>query len=205
MRPLALFVRGREVPRAVLCGAVVTLVAVVLSGRALEVPDIRYLTDYSVPIAAVVPVAHAVVLGTALFSPMAVLEEGAARLMRGYESLHVVLLTALGLVWTAVPLLAGLPGHVFASSVRNVVGFLGLAMIGARLFGSGLAWLLPLVTAGPTLLLGVGPDNTPEFWAWPIQPGGHLGATLAAAGLWVLGLAFFLLLGPRRSERDEAL
>jgi hypothetical protein len=48
------------------------------------------------------------------------------------------------------PMAAGASAEVTMVAVRNVAGYRGLAMIGARLFGSGLAWLPPLF--GPTLL-----------------------------------------------------
>lgn len=92
---------------------------------------------------------------------MADLEQTAAQPLSRLRGGYLVALLALALGLTALPLLTGATAEVFGSAARNVVGCLGLAMISARLFGSGLARLLPLGMFGPTLLLGVAADVTP--------------------------------------------
>ncbi|MBT2417154.1 hypothetical protein J7F01_25785 [Streptomyces sp. ISL-22] len=169
----------------------------------MAVPEFRYLVDFSVPVAEVVPLAHAVVLATALFSPMADLEQTSAQPMSRHRGVYVVVLLALALSLSALPLLTGATGEVFASAARNVVGSLGLAMISARLFGSGLAWLLPFGMFGPTLLLGVRSDNTPEPWAWSLQPSSHASAAAVAVALWVIGACAAATGRPRQTERAE--
>ncbi|MCK8677132.1 MULTISPECIES: hypothetical protein [Streptomyces] len=203
VNPVLAFVRSRDLPRAAAVSLVLALAAAVFAGTRVEIPDFRYLVDYGIPVAAVAPVAHAIVLGTTLHSPMADLEHTAAQPMALFRRLHLLALTALAAALSALPVLFGLPVDVAAASVRNAVGYVGLAAISARLFGSGLAWLLPLGTFGPTLLLGVAPDNTPEWWAWSIHPPYASGALAAAALLW---LASLLLppAPPRAEDRAEA-
>ncbi|QCD56475.1 hypothetical protein CEB94_17620 [Streptomyces hawaiiensis] len=92
---------------------------------------------------------------------------------------------------------------VTVAAVRNVAGHLGLAMIGARLFGSGLAWLPPLAMFGPTLLAGVRWDNTPEPWAWSIHGPHSTPAAITAAALCTAGLCLAATTTPRRAEREE--
>ena len=92
---------------------------------------------------------------------------------------------------------------ITVAAVRNVVGYTGLAMIGVRVFGSGLAWLPPLAMFGPTLLAGVRWDNTPEPWAWSIHGPHSVTAAVTAAVLCAVGLPLAATTTPRRTERDE--
>ncbi|MGX2993931.1 hypothetical protein JNUCC64_06460 [Streptomyces sp. JNUCC 64] len=201
--PALAFARGRDLPRAAAVALVTALATAVFAGTRVEIPDFRHLVDYGIPVAAVVPVAHAVVLGSTLHSPMADLEHTAAQPMALFRRLHLLALTLLAAALSALPVLFGLPADVAAASVRNAVGYLGLAGISARFFGSGLAWLLPLGTFGPTLLLGVAQDNTPEWWAWSIHAPSAPGPLTIAALLW---LTAFLLppAPPRTDDRAEA-
>lgn len=187
-RPALAFARSRRVPAAAVTALVLAAVTAVATRSRVELPDFRHLVDFSVPVAAVAPVAYAVILGTTLHTPQADLEQLSARPMHLFRRLHVLALTLLAVGLAALPLLTGTPSEVFAASARNAAGHLGLAVIGARLFGSGLAWLLPLGTFGPTLLLGVAEDNTPEWWAWSIQGPYETGALVIAAVLWAAGL-----------------
>ncbi|CAL9483574.1 hypothetical protein [Streptomyces sp. enrichment culture] len=202
MNPVLALARSRNVPRAAAGALLVALAATVFTGARLDFPDFRYLVDFSVPVAAVAPVAYAVVLGTTLHSPMALLEHTAAQPLEAYRRAHLCALTLLAVALSALPMAAGLPFEVFAASARNAAGYLGLAVISARVFGSGLAWLLPLGTFGPTLLLGVGEDNTPEWWAWSIENAATPSALVIAAVLWLTAL---VLPGapPRADDRAE--
>ncbi|MCP9974318.1 hypothetical protein [Streptomyces somaliensis] len=203
MNPVLAFARSRNVPRAAAGALLVALAATAFAGARVDVPDFRHLVDFGIPVAAVAPVGYAVVLGTTLHSPMADLEGTAARPLGAYRRVHLVALTLLAVALSALPITAGLPFEVFAASARNAAGYLGLAVISARLFGSGLAWLLPLGTFGPTLLLGVGEDNAPEWWAWSIEAAPRPSALLVAAALWLTALV--LPAGPPRAEdRAEA-
>ncbi|GGQ13840.1 hypothetical protein [Streptomyces roseolilacinus] len=202
VHPVLALARSRDVPRAAAGSLLVALAATVFTGTRVDVPDFRYLVDFSVPVAAVAPVAYAVVLGTTLYSPMADLEHTAAQPVEAYRRAQLVALTLFAVALSALPMAAGLPFEVFAASARNAAGYLGLAVISARLFGSGLAWLLPLGTFGPTLLLGVGEDNTPEWWAWSIERAATSSALVIAAVLWLTAL---VLPGapPRADDRAE--
>ncbi|MET9829139.1 hypothetical protein ABZ078_07470 [Streptomyces sp. NPDC006385] len=197
------FVRCRGLLRATGVALIFALVATAFAGQRLAVPEFRYLVDFSVPVAEVVPLAHAVVLATTLFSPMADLEQTSAQPMSRHRGVYLVVLLALALGLSALPLFAGATGEVFVSAARNVIGYLGLAMIGARLFGSGLAWLLPLAMFGPTLLLGVRSDNTPEPWAWSLHPSSRTSAAAVAIALWVIGACAAATGRPRQTERAE--
>ncbi|MET7364065.1 hypothetical protein ABZS76_37260 [Streptomyces sp. NPDC005562] len=203
IRPAAAFIRCRGLPRATGVALLVSLAATAFAGQRVAVPEFRYLVDFSVPVAEIVPLAHAVILATTLFSPMADLEHTAAQPMPRHRALYIVALLALALGLTALPLLAGATAEVYASAARNAVGYLGLGMLGAALFGSGLAWLPPLAMFGPTLLLGVDSDNSPEPWAWSLHASDSTSAAVVAAALWLTGAAASTTTGPRRAERAE--
>ncbi|MFF9472781.1 hypothetical protein ACF1E9_09165 [Streptomyces roseolus] len=200
MNPALAHARSRNLPRAAVAATLVALVTALFTRRQVDIPDFRHLVDYAVPVAVVVPVAYAVILGTTLHSPMADLEYVSARPVPLYRRFQLVALTLFATALSALPLAFGLPAEVFAVSARNAVGHLGLAVISARLFGSGLAWLLPLGIFGPTLLLGVGADNTPEWWAWSIHPATSPGALTIASVLW---LGALLLPGGPPSAEDR--
>ncbi|MER7765017.1 hypothetical protein [Streptomyces sp. NPDC097619] len=189
MNPALALARSRGLPRAALLTTAVAAATALFTRGQVELPDFRHLVDYAVPVAAVAPVAYAVVLGTTLHSPMADLERTSARPFGLYRRAQVLLLTLFAIALSALPLATGLSTEVFAASARNAAGHLGLAVISARLFGSGLAWLLPLGVFGPTLLLGVAEDNTPEWWAWSLHPASSTTALAQAAALWLTALA----------------
>ncbi|MCS0605208.1 hypothetical protein NX794_28945 [Streptomyces sp. LP11] len=203
MNAAVAFVRCRNLPRATGLALLVALAATAFAGQRVALPEFRYLVDFSVPVAEVVPLAHAVILATTLFSPMADLEQTSAQPMSRHRGAYLLTLLALALALTALPLLAGATAAVFASAARNVVGYLGLAMLSARLFGSGLSWLLPLVVFGPTLLLGVRADNTPEPWAWSLHPPTSTSAAALATALWLTGAYAAATARPRQTERAE--
>lgn len=200
---LLAYCRSRNVPRAALISLVVAVAATAYAGRQVPLPQLRYLADYSVPLAAVVPVVHAVVLATTLYSPMADLELTAAQPIRRWRAAQMTAVLVYAALLAAMPMAAGASGEVTLAAVRNVAGYLGLAMIGARLFGSGLAWVPPLAMFGPTLLLGVRWDNTPEPWAWSIHGPASTSAAITATVLCAAGLAASSTATPRRTERAE--
>lgn len=96
------------------------------------------------------------VLATTTFSPMADLEHTAAQPMRRHRAIQMTAVLLYATLLAVLPLAAGASAEVTVAAVRNVAGCLGLPMIGARLFGSGLAWLPPLAMFGPTLPAAVG-------------------------------------------------
>ncbi|MFD5552213.1 hypothetical protein ACFWIA_00035 [Streptomyces sp. NPDC127068] len=200
---LRYYCRARGVPAAALTGLVVALLVSVQAGRQVSLPQLRHLTDFSVPLAAVVPVAHAVVLASTVHSPMADLEHSAAQPMRRWRAVHMTAVLGYAVLLAVLPMAAGAGADVTVAAVRNVAGYLGLAMLGARLLGSGLAWVPPLAVLGPTLFLGVGWDNTVEPWAWTLHGPWGTGAAVTAAALYAAGLLAVATAGPRRTERTE--
>ncbi|WP_406861581.1 hypothetical protein ABZO31_14420 [Streptomyces sp. HUAS MG47] len=203
MNAAVAFARSRGLPVAVGCATAVAVVASVFASRRVAVPEFRYLVDFSVPVAELAPLAYAVLLAGTLFSPMAELERTSAQPMRRHRAVQLLVLLGCAVALSALPLLAGASGEMVLAAARNAVGYLGLGMIGARLFGSGLAWLPPLGMFGPTLLLGVRFDNTPEPWAWALHPAASTSAAVAAALLWLVGAALAATGSPRGAERAE--
>jgi hypothetical protein len=203
LRALLAYGRSRNMPRAALIALVVAVGATVYAGQQVQLPQLSHLTDYSVPLAAVVPVVYAVVLATTAFSPMADLEHTSAQPMHRHRAVQLIAVLLYATLLAVLPMATGASAEVTVAAVRNVVGYTGLAMIGVRVFGSGLAWLPPLAMFGPTLLAGVRWDNTPEPWAWSIHGPHSVTAAVTAAVLCAVGLPLAATTTPRRAERDE--
>jgi hypothetical protein len=93
---------------------------------------------------------------------------------------------------------------------RNLLLFAGVALLGARLLGAGLAWVGPLAYGMLSLVvLMLAPvDETGELivpaWAVPVQPGADGIALLAAVGLLLVGLATVAPSGASGARGDEA-
>lgn len=75
---------------------------------------------------------------------------------------------------------------------RNLAGFAGLALLAARLVGTGASWLLPLFWGMAALVAG-----SERQWAWPIEAGDDRWATRIALGLLALGLLAVVPAGAR--------
>lgn len=92
---------------------------------------------------------------------------------------------------------------------RNLLAFTGVALLGARLLGAGLAWVGPLgygLLSLVVLMLArtneAGEPIVPD-WAVPVLPGADDTATLAAAGLLLIGLASVARSGASDARGDD--
>ena len=101
-------------------------------------------------------------------------------------------------------------GEVAQALGRNVLVFTGIALLGARLLGAGLAWVGPLGYGMLSLvvLMLAREDDAGELlvpaWALPVLPGADGSAMLAAAGLLLAGLAAVARSGASDARGDEA-
>jgi hypothetical protein len=136
----------------------------------------------------VVPPMPAVVIGASARSPFGDVEFTASRSLPALRFGHLAGLllcgaTVLGLAaydWEVADIGSGL--------IRNLTGYAGLALLGARVLGSGIAWVAPLSYAVATLMV----DDVP-WWAWPgrlaiDQSSVAIAAALTAIGLLVVSL-----------------
>lgn len=189
MRLVALYLRSRLASRTV---AVVAATAALtwLWGVWLGSSTI---TNTLLPLA--MPLASAAIIGASTGSPFGESEETASRplglLRLGHLAglLAVAALTlALAVTWWTVPDGAW-------TLARNLAGFTGLALLTARVLGSGLSWVVPLGYA--VLALLAPPSGQAPAWAWSVRAATDRGAALIAAVLLLMGLVIVARWGAR--------
>ena len=76
--------------------------------------------------------------------------------------------------------------------VRNFAGYVGLALITARLIGASLSWITP-VAYGMAAFMSM----SERRWAWPMKPGDDQWAAWTVVILLVVGLGLIVLTGGR--------
>ncbi len=82
--------------------------------------------------------------------------------------------------------------------VRDSAGLVGLAALGAVLFGAQFAWTLPTGWFGYTLLVPTPDGTVGELVNWMIFPPGTAASAWMAWGLLVTGTVLYAVAGPRR-------
>jgi hypothetical protein len=191
---LLLYARSRTVPRA-LAGLLVTAALAVWAADGLHAyvdPQRR------VPVVALAPLFSAAVIGASLHTASDELDRTAVRPWWRLRTVHLLALTAL----TAALLSVAVLGHttVFGppAMIRNTLGCTGLTAAAAALLGARLSWLpaFGYVSAVYLGAAGAGGRAT-TVWAWPVQPGGGTGAWAAAAVVFAVGGALYVVRGAR--------
>lgn len=157
------------------------------------------------PLLVFVPLAVACVIGASTTSPCEEIERLAYRSRVFLRLIHLgglLLLSMMGLVILALMW----PGpSVSTSLVRNLAGFVGLALLAALLFGGKLSWLFPIAWTSMSFFA---PRTTHDgasrvaAWAWPVQPDRELSATIIAMLLFLSGFVGMIVLGERRAAQD---
>jgi amino acid transporter len=84
--------------------------------------------------------------------------------------------------------------------VRDLAGFIGLALLTAVLASGALAWIGPVAYLGITMPALGGGWTTP--WTWPARPPHDRGAAICAALVLAAGLMLVTVRGARDSLRD---
>lgn len=203
MAGLLAHARARGALRSVVLVLVATAVMLPLAAQDFGLPGFRQTREFTVPLANLLPVLSAVVLGTTLWSPVADWESLASRRLWPYR-LTVQIVLAL-LACTGAAVLAAVAQLPMTLLVRNTLAYLGLTWATSLIVGAGLSWVAPTGALGLLIFLGVGADNTPSWWALPLMPVGNLPAALGTAVLTIAGLAVVALRRPRVAEvTDEA-
>lgn len=142
----------------------------------------------------------AMLVAVSLHSAMACLEQTATAVLRRTELVHLALLTVLSCALFAAATYAGggrVTAGVLAEAVRNVLLFLGLGLISARLFGRALAWVLPLADFVVVGYWGAHDGGTPRWWAWQFHSYASTVAWAGALGTLAAGVVVLWFL-PRR-------
>jgi hypothetical protein len=111
---------------------------------------------------------------------------------------HVLLAGAVvGVLPPALRLLAGDPATA-AFAVRDAAGLMGLAALGAALWGGQYAWTLPFTWLAFTLFAPPATGTPTRIASWMLMPAGTVSATWTAVALTVTGTTAYALAGPRR-------
>ncbi len=185
MRFITLYLRARLAGRAVIVLAAVAL-ATSLWARWIGTETI---TATLLPLT--MPLAAAAIIGASAGSPFGESEVAASRPLAPLRLGHLTgllgiaaLVLALAATWWSVP-------HGAWTLVRNLAGFSGLALLTARVLGSGLSWVAPL---GYAVLALVAPQaGQIPAWAWAVRAASDQEAALIAAVLLLAGLAVVAL------------
>jgi hypothetical protein len=153
------------------------------------------------------PVAAAVIIGASTGSPFRDVEDTARRWLPALRMPHLIGLLALAVAALALATAAWHVPHMQWSLVRNVILFTGLALLGARLVGPGLGWLLPLgygfLAFLATLLAAGQPGHQLRWgesgvaWAWSLHAGTDEVSALVASLLLAGGLGLIAWRGAR--------
>ncbi|GAA5060401.1 hypothetical protein HNP84_004908 [Thermocatellispora tengchongensis] len=144
----------------------------------------------------------AVLVAVSLHSSMASLEQAATAVLRRAELVHLAFLTVLSCTLFAAATYAG-GSHVtagtLAEAVRNVLLFLGLGLISARLFGRALAWGLPLADFVVVGYWGAHGGGVPRWWAWQFHSYASSIAWIGTLIMLAAGVAALWFLPRRRA------
>lgn len=189
--------------RAVTATGVALLVSVALSalasGAAVSLPSLVAACLVPVPLAVLAPLGPAVIFCSGMARSRTPLEKVATRTVPHYDlavALVLLLVAALLVLWArntgTWPL--------GPSYLRNLAGFLGLALLSVPFVGAQTAGLVPVGASIVAVLFGLGPGQQAAWWAWPVGAATDARSALAAGLLFLLAAASYPSLS-RRSQR----
>lgn len=84
--------------------------------------------------------------------------------------------------------------------LRDLGGFIGIALLTSAVAGGGLAWIGPIAFLAVGLAALTGHWTTP--WAWPARPPHDRGAAICAAVVFAAGLAVVTIRGAREPASE---
>lgn len=172
--------------------------AVVLAGIAAVLRVIQPWTEAPGAIARVLPLllvaAAAAIVATATRSPFGDAER-TSDLLPGLRLAHLVVLVVL-----AAGVLALVGGGDPASTVRNLAGYTGIALLTAAVVGPPAA---PITVLAYTFACQAAITNHDEtVWTWPTLPGSDGSAVSVAVGCLAVGVTAVVRRGPRDRQTD---
>ncbi len=219
MRLAVLYLRSRLAGYAAACLVGVALLGWLAASWILTRPFMDP-EMHLVPVLIFAPLTAACVIGIGTSSPFGDSERTSSRSLPSLRLSHLAGLLA----WSALTLsLAALTWNLDYAGwvlVRNLMGFTGLAFLGAWLIGSHLSWLAPLAFDALTVFTGrvetlggrnygilekvMGDVSVGEWerWAWPMRPYADPSSWAIALVLLAAGLGAICLFGSRESKGD---
>ncbi|MDQ0791321.1 hypothetical protein [Streptomyces sp. B3I8] len=188
MRRLTLYTRSRQVPASL---AVLLVSALVLWTFTRDAEG-----DPRLPVLVLATGAMATSAG--LGGHDLALDRTAAIRWAPRRAAHVLIAAAA--VCAALPVVESLGGAPapLAFAVRDAAGLMGLAALGAALWGRQYAWTLPFTWLAFTLFAPPATGTPTRIATWLLLPPGTASATWTAVTLTALGTATYALAGPRR-------
>ncbi|MGI9149852.1 MAG: hypothetical protein ACR2IK_25460 [Chloroflexota bacterium] len=186
MSQLWLLARARRVLPVVCFIAVIEVLVAIYGSVQFRVGQH---TVQPVPVAVVAPVLIACAVATIYFSPQPIIDRSSTRDLR---PLVLALVVAVMSAATAglVTATQNLDGELTTwAACRDLVGFSGLAFIGAALFSAAWYWTLP-VLAAIVPLTGLSGHGLVELVTWALRPDDSKPAVVIAC-VW-LGLGLFI-------------
>lgn len=203
MRLAYLYLRSRQVEQALIL--LVLLGAAALLWRRLSDGD-PLNNDLMIT---GLPVAAAIIIGASTGSPFRDVEDTARHWLPALRLPHLVGLVLLATAALALTTAAWHVSDIQWALGRNVILFVGLALLGAWLVGPGLGWLLPVgygfLAFLATLLAAGQPHHQLQWarsnvrWAWSLHAGNEHEAALVASLVLVIGLGIVV----QRGARDD--
>lgn len=149
-----------------------------------------------------VPLVAACAIGFSARSPFGEEEQTASRSLPNIRFCHIVGLFVYGVLVLSVATLAWELEYAGWTLTRNFAGLVGLALLSARVVGSGLSWVVPLAYGVLAVTVNILSDNPPKgMWTswvwWPLQSATNFPSIAVALALLVLGLWNICLHGAR--------
>lgn len=141
----------------------------------------------------IVPLIAACVIGLGARSPFGEEEETASLLLPLVRFCHLGGLFACGVFMLSLIALSWELEHAGWVLTRNLAGLTGLALLTARVVGSGLSWVGPFAYSILAVTVNILSDNPPKgewtMWTWwPLQPATDFPPVVVALTLLVFGL-----------------
>ncbi|MBP0453141.1 MULTISPECIES: hypothetical protein [unclassified Kitasatospora] len=188
MRWLTLYARSRQVPGSAAAIALVSLALWVLHSPG----------PMDLGTAVLVLTANVAAASAGLGGWDVALERTAAIRWMPRRAAHVLLIgAAAGLALLTVQTV-GVELAPTAVVVRDSAGLVGLAALGAALFGAQFAWTPPTAWLAVTLLVPVPDGRVGEVVHWMLFPSGTSASAAIAWALLATGTVAYAVAGPRR-------
>ncbi|MFI1205690.1 hypothetical protein ACH4VR_40785 [Streptomyces sp. NPDC020883] len=172
---------------------VLTVCNIAFGSQALELPFQYGNPAAGIPMRRELPIAFAALAAGSLHSKMTQFEFTATRVLRQYETQHLlaVFVTTTLLVGGTELAIEGVGKAIVLT--RALWIWLGLALLSGRLFGRLLSWILPVATIFPLTYLGQDELGRDRWWEWTSQPASSAACWSITVAVTVTGLAAFYL------------
>lgn len=162
----------------------VAVVCAVWGGLEMSVPADTPQGSVNVALWVFLPVVAAIAIAIGMTGDMASFEERAARCLLGVEFGYLGAGLAVTALVLGVAAYLGGVGDVVPELLRNLVLWLGLALLSGRILGRSLAWVAPLTVVVPLDYFGYDARTQPHGWAIPLR---EFDAVTATVAVLVLG------------------